>query len=69
MQQKVISLFLTATDTKIKHGEAEEHLAEYLDRGWRVVNMTAAGGHSAGAPTVRVFVVVVLERPSRDRTE
>ncbi len=44
------------------HGRVEEHLQSYLADGWRVVALTALGGH-ADTVAVRGWVAVVLEKP------
>jgi hypothetical protein len=46
---------------KAKDGEEQEHLARYINDGWRVVSLSAAG---AGQEAYRSFLVaVVLEKP------
>ncbi|MEM9245191.1 MAG: hypothetical protein AAGA67_05565 [Cyanobacteria bacterium P01_F01_bin.153] len=69
--QKLISIYLenTAyTDGKWvrgsygdKHGFCEEHLEEYLQDGWRIVDINAFGGSSEGI-SARGWVLVVLEK-------
>jgi hypothetical protein len=44
-----------------KHGLAEEHLAEDLANGWRVVSLTSFGGSTEGL-TARGWVTVLLEK-------
>jgi hypothetical protein len=43
------------------HGLVEEHLADYLRDGWRVVSLTGLGGNSE-ALAVRGWLGVVLEK-------
>ena len=45
-----------------KHGLIEEHLASYLNDGWKIVTINALGGASDGL-AVRGWIVAVLERP------
>lgn len=60
-QQKVVSVYLNAWDRK--HGTGDELLHEELAQGWRVVQITSAGG--APDPTcVGVWVIFVLEKPA-----
>jgi hypothetical protein len=45
-----------------KHGLVEEHLQSYLDDRWRIVSVTAFGGH-AEALGACGWLAVVLEKP------
>ena len=45
-----------------KHGLAEEHLKTELAEGWRVVSLSALGGHSHSV-AVRGWLAVLLEKP------
>lgn len=44
-----------------KHGLIEEHLAEYLNSGWKVAKLEALGAGSDSL-AVRGWIVVLLER-------
>jgi hypothetical protein len=44
-----------------KHGRVEEHLASYLDDGWRVVSLAGMGGGSEGT-SARGWFAVVMEK-------
>ena len=44
-----------------KHGVVEEHLAEDLRDGWRVVSIKTLGG--AEGVNIRGWLAVVLEKP------
>lgn len=57
--QKVVTLYLSAW--KREHGVTEEHLADYLSDGWRVVSVTSAGGTDS-INGLNSWVVVVLEK-------
>jgi hypothetical protein len=57
--QKLVTICLSGH--KITHGVVEEHLADYLAKGWRISSVCAAGGSSAYA-TATAWIVVVLER-------
>ena len=48
-----------------KHGIVEEHLADELQRGWRVVSVNGIGG--AEGMYARGWVVVVIEKPDEVR--
>jgi hypothetical protein len=45
-----------------KHGRVEEHLAEELREGWRVVSVTGFVGGAEGAVNARGWFAVVLEK-------
>jgi hypothetical protein len=44
-----------------KHGLVEEHLAPYLDDGWKVVSLAGFGGGSDGSGA-RGWLAVVIEK-------
>ena len=44
-----------------KHGLVEEHLASYLDDGWKIVSLSGVGGGSDG-PGARGWFAAVLEK-------
>lgn len=46
-----------------KHGLIEEHLSDFLTKGWRVTAIHSFGG-SAESIAVRGWLTVLLERPS-----
>jgi hypothetical protein len=59
MMQKLLVIELKALADRI-NGEVREFITDYLEDGWRVVSVTAAG---AGEDNYRSFlVVVVVER-------
>lgn len=43
-----------------KHGSVEEHLNEYLEAGWKIMNIVSLEGHSESY-TTRGWIVVTLE--------
>jgi hypothetical protein len=57
--QKLVTIYLNAV--KVKHGTVEEHLSEYLAKGWRIASLATAGGAS-GYESTSAFVAVLLER-------
>lgn len=70
MQQKLVSVYLidyvfpngdaVAEDTGVK-----EHLNEYLEEGWRVVQMLPLSG-TGGGKEIAGWLIVLLERSSED---
>jgi hypothetical protein len=44
-----------------KHGLVEEHLAPYLQQGWRIIHLHGFGGNSDGL-AARGWILVVLEQ-------
>jgi hypothetical protein len=44
-----------------KHGYVEDHLAAYLDDGWKIVSLAGIGGGSDG-PGARGWFAAVLEK-------
>jgi len=44
-----------------KHGLVEEHLATYLDDGWKVVSLAGFGGNSDGL-SARGWFAAVIEK-------
>jgi hypothetical protein len=63
--QKLVTVALYASHTlggpKLAHGEVQDHLAEYLTGGWRVVSITAVGSPGGAAATAG-WMAVLLER-------
>ena len=69
--EKVLTIYLDREGYRVRgerspdqsHGVVQEHLAEYMKKGWRVKMITGAGG--AGTSTGNIgcgWVVVVLEK-------
>ena len=58
--QKLVTIYLSAW--KVEHGAIEEHLASYMKDGWRVVDLTAAGGGGESANACNVWAIVLLEK-------
>ena len=69
--EKLLTIYLDREGYRVRgerspdqsHGVVQEHLAEYMKKGWRVKMITGAGG--AGASTGSIgcgWVVVVLEK-------
>ena len=61
--QKLVTIYLNAV--KVKHGTVEEHLSEYLAKGWRIVSIATAGGAS-GWESTSAFVAVLLEKDAAE---
>ena len=61
--QKLVTLAFTAFHggEKTAHGEVQEHLAEYLTDGWRVVSMMSVGSTGDVAATAG-WLAVLLEK-------
>lgn len=53
-RQKLVTFFLSMG--RSAHGKVEEHLANYLELGWRIVSVTPASGGLDGC-----LLAVVLE--------
>lgn len=51
--------FIQSTQAK-QHGQVEEHLATYLDAGWKIVSITGFGGSES--PYARGWIAVVLQK-------
>lgn len=60
--QKVVSVYLLAWGRA--HASSEELLQAELAEGWRVVQMTSAGG-APDPSSVGSWVVFVLEKPAQ----
>ena len=70
-EQKLLSIYLDNTayakgkmivgSFADKHGLIESHLEAYLEEGWRVKQISMAGG-ATDSLAVRCWVVVLLER-------
>ena len=57
--QKLITIYLSSSETK----EIQEHLNDYLEDGWKVINMCPAGTYSAGSYAgAGGFLSVLLEK-------
>jgi len=71
--QKLVTIYLDNTaygEGKLlvgsfaeKHGLVEEHLSDFLTKGWRVTAIHGFGG-SAKSIAVRGWITVLLEKPS-----
>jgi hypothetical protein len=62
MQKLLTVLLHDNTRDASPHGEVEEHLREYLEKGWRVVNLTPVGHTGGQSRGIRAWLAVVLER-------
>ena len=49
--QKLVTIYLNAV--KVKHGTVDEHLSDYLDKGWRIVKIAAAGSPPSATYSTR----------------
>jgi hypothetical protein len=71
MPQKLVSVYLNSEAYRVRgkkspdqcHGAVQEHLAEYLGAGWKVVTLSASVG-AAGDVSSRAsgWVFVLLEK-------
>ncbi len=63
--QKLVTIALRGTD-KIQHGLVEEHLADLLRQGWKIVSVTAVGSTGGGGESSYTmtagWVVVLMEK-------
>lgn len=69
-KQKLVTIYLDSlayhgsgifnTELAKKHRTIEEHLTEYLEAGWKIINTSSFGGNSDGT-TVRGWIIVTLE--------
>jgi len=61
MEQRLVSVFLTTEREPDR--DVSEHLGDYLEGGWRILEFKTLGGSSGGdSATVAGWVVVLLER-------
>jgi len=61
MEQRLVSIFIT-TESDADRAPCE-HLSDYLEDGWRVVDFKTLNGSGAGeSVTVAGWIVVLLER-------
>ena len=71
--QKLVTIYLDREGYRARgqrspeqsHGTVEEHLEDYLVRGWEITSITGAGGGGAGdsiTPHGCGWVVVLLEK-------
>jgi hypothetical protein len=67
--QKLLTIYLDREGYRVKgqrspgHGIVQEHLSEYLQKGWKVKMVSGAGGAGGGAGSIGCgWVVVVLEQ-------
>jgi hypothetical protein len=72
IQQKLVTVYLDNTAYMTggifasnglteKHGSVEEHLAQYLQAGWRIVQLHGFGGNAEGL-AARGWLSVLLEK-------
>ena len=61
MTQKLVSIWMC--DVNSTAGEQKEHLKEYLDAGWRIMQITPLDGSGGGDATASGgWVFVLMER-------
>jgi hypothetical protein len=61
--QKLVTVLLHETNSSDSHhGAVEEHLDEYLGKGWRVRSVTPIGHTGGQSRGTRAWMAVVLER-------
>jgi hypothetical protein len=61
MEQRLVSVFLTTESDPDR--DLSEHLGDYLEDGWRIVEFKTLGGSSGGgSATIAGWIVVLIER-------